>query len=165
MKKLFEFPKSEIERIAKDFPDEKLVKVISRISSTEDEMTCVVVTQIFLERMVEKLFELKIQGNFWKDANLKWQYRTQILVLNQLDIIDDKLATLLNNFQSLRNKFAHVDHIITEKDISNIATNDELHNSDQLNLACISLIMVLFGKESSLIDNFSETLGTARREN
>ena len=164
MKKLLEIPKSEIERIRKEYSNEELAKNISRIVSTDDEMTCIVVTQIFLERMIEKLFEQKMNGSFWKDSKLKWTYRTQILALNQIKILDDNFSMLLNNFQSLRNKFAHEDYLITENDIKKIATNEELKYPNQINLVCISLIMVLFGKEASLIDSFSETLGNVRRK-
>lgn len=163
MKKLFEIPKDELKRFEAKFPDENLVKITSKIISTEDELSCVVITQIFLERIVNKLFELKMQGNFWKNSKLTWNYRTQILALNQLGVIDDHKAILLNNYQSLRNKFAHKDYKITEMDIKQIATNEELNKTEMLNLASLSLIYVTFGLESELIDYFSPTLGNERK--
>ncbi len=136
------------------------------LGKVNDERSIIILTGGFIEFCLARLIEakLKYHKKILSDTR-SYPFSTQLILLNELSLISDKLFRSLDDFRKLRNKAAH-DAIfkVSEKDLQNICTHIQIDlkqrsrvNAPQsvfdnpVRMTCLRIILKLFEEHFEIL--------------
>ena len=156
------------ENIQKRVESNLLLGVMKELNALEGYPRMqVFITHGFLELLANTLIKKKAKNGkkIVKDTRT-YSYSTQILILNELEIISDKEYEVLNWFRKLRNKAAHEALFqITYKDLSQINLDNKKVDVSDFTKLCNYLILNMINHRMDVLGpDIAPTMGSWEAE-
>ena len=159
-------------KIEKDLSNDPLIAFFRELKKVEDnQRSLVIVTHGFIELLINTIIDAHCKHGRRKITSNRRDYpqSVKLVLLNELNVLDDRLYNILDWFRRLRNRAAHEpffeltsnDFDFAKKSMDRFIHVDHIKDINDLNEFCKFLVGTLWNNNlDELVPVFTPTLVT-----
>lgn len=138
--------------------ENQLVKFLKEIGNVkDDDRSLILLTHGFIELLMSSLIESKLKHGKRINSNYEYTYSIKLILINEKDLIDDKVYKILDWFRKIRNRAAHDPFfnlsdgdLGTIKDYSQKLSPVDEEDGNHLFMLCLRLIQFIWNRHTEI---------------